>query len=1144
MHSRKKRATAAASLVVAGAVTAGVALLPPLAGAADAGGAPPGTASTVTLVTGDEVLLDGEGGFVGMRRAEGRGTVPFSVRETSDGLLVVPLDAAPLIRQGVLDARLFDVTELSRPAYDRLADGGTPVIVTYGDGGGAEARAELHRTAGAEESTPLESIDGEALTLAAADAARAWRALTDRTGAAGTTLAAGVSAIALDGVVEASLDVSVPQIGAPAAWEAGYDGTGVDIAVLDTGIDTSHPDLGGGKVIAEQDFSGSGHTGDVDGHGTHVASTAAGTGAMSDGTYTGVAPGAELINAKVLGDDGYGSTSAAIEGAEWAVAQGADVVNMSFGIRDSAGVDPLEDAVNRLSEETGTLFVAAAGNDGPRDGTVGSPASADAALAVGAVDDADALADFSSRGPRIGDGALKPDLTAPGVGIGAAVVEGSRVSEEGEPVAEGYAAISGTSMASPHVTGAAALLAQARPDWTGEQLKAALVGSTAELPEPLPAFAQGSGRVDVAEAMGQTVVAEPVSLSFGTAAWPHGDDEPLSRELTYRNLGDADITLDVAVEGLDPAGNPAPEGMFSADADQITVPAGGTASVTVTADTTLGGDVTGAFSVAVTASGDGRQIRTAGAVEREEEMYDLTIEAIGRDGAPRPDDEWGYSLEGTDGTLVAASDVTTADVTTADAADAGTVTLRVPPGEYFAVLDGLTFDADGFPTSGERFVQPLLEITEDTVITFDARQGEAIDLSVFDENAQQTDVILGHDRSGAVNEYLVLPSDLEGAFRTRHLGPELDATEFSSFVATGWEGGAARYHASYPRDGSYFTGVTEHLAEDELAELDISQGSTGVDRVGDVVVYPENSPATGLRDFLSYEEPLPRETTEYVRADSGEWVIAGVQYSPDLSTLESDYQTPSRTYAAGEAYDLTVNVGVIGPDLTADRGLYRQGDLLYADLGPFTDGQGNSLVNGPGNAVSITLYRNGEEYATEADARHCGGFELPPPELNVPDCVRFQLPPEDAEYELVTTIGRAAYTDISTEVTTAVTFASGHVAEDVESPLPASVVRFAPELALDNTAPAGERIRIPVTVQGAAAGDQRGALSVEVSLDGGETWQDAPVRKGAIRVTNPAAWGHLPASQAGGGSVSLRAEVADLAGNTTVQTIMDAYRTA
>ncbi|BFO21138.1 hypothetical protein SHKM778_75260 [Streptomyces sp. KM77-8] len=245
----------------------------------------------------------------------------------------------------------------------------------------------------------------------------------------GSPAAKKVEKVWLDGKRQASLDKSVAQTGAPTAWSAGYDGTGVKVAVLDTGVDQTHPDLAG-QEIAERNFSDAEDSVDRFGHGTHVASTVAGTGAGSQGRYKGVAPGARILDGKVLDDRGGGWDSGIIAGMEWAVAEGAQVVNLSLGDTDTQGIDPLEETVNRLSAETDTLFVIAAGNEGEGgESTVGSPGSAESALTVGAVDKADKLADFSSRGPRVGDGGIKPDLTAPGVDITAAASTASGMGQ-------------------------------------------------------------------------------------------------------------------------------------------------------------------------------------------------------------------------------------------------------------------------------------------------------------------------------------------------------------------------------------------------------------------------------------------------------------------------------------------------------------------------------------------------------------------------------------------------------------------------------------------------------------------------------------------------------------------------------------------
>lgn len=366
-----------------------------------------------------------------------------------------------------------------------------------------------------------------------------------------------------------------------------------------------------------------------------------------------MAPGAELIDARALDAKGWGSDSSVLAAVEWAVEAGADVVNLSLGATDTPGISLLEETVNKLSDQA--LFVIAAGNDGPAVTTVGSPGSAERALTVGAVDGKDALAAFSSRGPVVGDGAVKPEVTAPGVDITAAKFNSS-----------GYQAMSGTSMAAPHVAGAAALLAQQHPGWSGQQIKADLVGAAE--PGAYTPYEQGTGRIDVARAIGQTVVAETPALNFGTTTWPHTDDEPVSRTLTYRNYGDAAVTWQLTTE------TKAPTGLFTLGSDRLTVPAGGTAAVEVTADTRQGGDAAGAYALTVVSAGGGQSVRTPGGVRSEEQMVDVTMTATLRDGSTPDSGSWRVLL----------LDLETSRLQYVGGEN-GTATVRVPVSPYMVV---------------------------------------------------------------------------------------------------------------------------------------------------------------------------------------------------------------------------------------------------------------------------------------------------------------------------------------------------------------------------------------------------------------------------------------------------------------------------
>ncbi|NUT90545.1 MAG: S8 family serine peptidase, partial [Saccharothrix sp.] len=339
---------------------------------------------TVTLITGDRVEV--RDGRAHVRPGAGRDQVTFrQVRDERGHLRVLPDDVVADVRGGRLDERLFDVTGLIRAGYDDRSSPVTPLIVT---------------STGAR-------LAGEALASVGGYAFEAPKDTAFWSGAR----AAGVDKVWLDGPVTAMLDRSVPQIGAPEAWQAGHTGTGATVAVLDTGIDATHPDLAG-AVVEAKNFSRSDTTDDNFGHGTHVAATITGAG-----RYQGVAPDSKLLSGKVLDDFGGGRESDIIAGMEWAAGAGADVINMSLGDPwPSDGTDVMSLALNKISADTGALFVVSAGNSGPGDESIGSPAAADAALTVGAVDRDDALAEFSSRGPRWEDGAIKPDITAPGVG--------------------------------------------------------------------------------------------------------------------------------------------------------------------------------------------------------------------------------------------------------------------------------------------------------------------------------------------------------------------------------------------------------------------------------------------------------------------------------------------------------------------------------------------------------------------------------------------------------------------------------------------------------------------------------------------------------------------------------------------------------
>ncbi len=346
-----------------------------------------------------------------------------------------------------------------------------------------------------------------------------------------------VEAVYPDHRLQATLTESGPLIGQPEAEAAGATGDGVGIAILDSGIDYTHPDLGGpdpfpnSKVVGGYDFvNDDSDPMDDEGHGTHVASTAAGTGA----TYRGIAPGARLLAVKVLDSEGIGYASDTVAGIEWCITNKSTynihVINLSLGIPDLEFTDPTEcdeypegqaiaDAV-----ANGIFVAVSSGNDSFTDG-LAFPACATAATSVGATydtgdsnaGDVDAPTRYSNRGEML-------DLFAPGAFITAAKLGG------------GYVTWQGTSMAAPHVAGAAAVLVQegiTDPAAIEQRLKLTgvqIVDPDTDIQTP---------RVDLAAALdgppatGPDLVVEAVSIGHTTVG--KGDSVPAS--ITIQNTG-------------------------------------------------------------------------------------------------------------------------------------------------------------------------------------------------------------------------------------------------------------------------------------------------------------------------------------------------------------------------------------------------------------------------------------------------------------------------------------------------------------------------------------------------------------------------------------------------------------------------------
>ncbi|OFW34703.1 MAG: hypothetical protein A2074_01510 [Candidatus Aquicultor primus] len=297
-----------------------------------------------------------------------------------------------------------------------------------------------------------------------------------------------VERIEEDEKVYAVLDESLPLVKVPQAWDSGLTGKGVKIAIIDTGIDISHPDFTG-RILATQDFTLEGFR-DSNGHGSLVAGIAAGSGSYSSAKFKGVAPGALILAGKVLTADGSGRMSDVMAAVEWSVDLAADIINLSLGASGSSdGGDALCEICDR-AVESGTVVCVAAGNDGPNRRTVGSPAAARRVITVGAATANGLVAEFSSRGPT-SDDRLKPEIIAPGIDIISARAKDTRA---GKPLDNYYTSATGTSMATPHVAGIIALLLEAGRESSPQLMREALLNTATDL--ELDDYAQGAGMVD------------------------------------------------------------------------------------------------------------------------------------------------------------------------------------------------------------------------------------------------------------------------------------------------------------------------------------------------------------------------------------------------------------------------------------------------------------------------------------------------------------------------------------------------------------------------------------------------------------------------------------------------------------------------
>ena len=390
-----------------------------------------------------------------------------------------------------------------------------------------------------------------------------------------------VVSVTIDHPMNVMDDLTNEATGVSTAWNSGFNGSGIGVAVIDSGINDSHPDLqnpdGSSRVVYHQDFTGtpttntSGGQYDLYGHGTHVAGIIGGNGSLSGGEYAGVAPGVSLIDLRALDANGAGTDSTVIAAIQQAIAlqntYNIRVINLSLGrgIPVSYTQDPLCQAVE-AAWKSGIVVVVAAGNYGRLSlngsngyGTVTAPGNDPYVLTVGAsksngsaLPQAETLASYSSKGPTTYDHVVKPDMLAPGNAIVSLAAPGATLeaSYPGDVITgtdgnNDYFKLSGTSMATPAVAGAAALLLQEQSTLTPDQVKARLMktahkmglfSSSAYVPHLFMSFLNfydlfsvGSGLLNVQSAIANNDLAP---ATVGSALSPTAVYNPLTHTIT------------------------------------------------------------------------------------------------------------------------------------------------------------------------------------------------------------------------------------------------------------------------------------------------------------------------------------------------------------------------------------------------------------------------------------------------------------------------------------------------------------------------------------------------------------------------------------------------------------------------------------
>jgi subtilisin family serine protease len=1117
---------------------------------------PAGHSWTVTLLTGDVVHVTSVAGRPPLVSVDPRPGDIFTRLVTSRGdIEVIPQSVMPLIGR-VLDPSLFDVTTLILNGDDDAHRSFLPLIVQGSGLGPAGLASLLVRGAN------LSSIGAVAAEEPHTAARRAGvqfaamaTALTRAGGRVTPEVTGGIGHVWLDLTIHPTrlspalgktgpvLDHNLSQIGAPAAWRAGDTGAGVKVAVLDTGVDATFPDLRG-QIAAERNFT-SANTGvvtDKIGHGTYVASLIAGTGRASGGQRRGVAFGAHLVIGKVFSNQGEGLESWAIAAMQWAATR-ARVVSMSFSTGPSAGYDPMSHAVDNLTTTDHVLFVAAAGNYGPSDETVGSPAAAKAALGVGAVNGRDQLSVFSSRGPLMVNYAIKPEITAPGVNIAGARAAGTTLST---PINARYIVASGTSAAAPEVAGAAAILAALHPGWSPARLKADII-SAAHPATGGDIYALGGGCVDIATAITDQVAASTPIAALGAASFSARTQRTT---VTWGNTSQHAVSLRLSVELTDHYGHQAPRQSYALTRSAITVAGGGTATAGLLVRPGLLPERSGLYEGAVIARYGQVTVRTPISFYLKAPTRTLTIHLT-----PLP----GSKLSQNSGYAVVFSltdpDVFAQSTTVYDAlAGIKDAKLQVPVGRYWVMATASATNTSG--TAQEAVLgYPEVNITKNTNLVLDGATASPVTASVPGIPTITDDAGIHVERDFAEDD-----DGIDLVWYPQFDGPTLFYVNFTgspqtgSFSAYSWfrlsnPAGSKSYyaydlyHSLLPADPANTEYQVTPAEQAKLAKVTVHfyavDGNTGPVMDNRYGLTP-----SGFLDVQDVSPPVPGGTTRIDYVGTG----PEIQWNQDVA--------PPMYY---QGVNQDGSWAIVTPGFTS----YAPGSQHVLDWekepfapGPYSGTKFTPSGCAPLPSVRVQAYLHVEltDLQDQPDGFDCLGGMYPQPfwalatsrTMSLYQGSRlvgtrhaslgtFSVPPQAATYKLTYTDNTSQVLPVSTRTTTTWTFRSVAPAGTAEVPIPLLLVRYNLPLGFGNH-PDGSTATLSVARVANTPRAKVTGLRLWTSLNSGTTWQPAPVRAlgdGLFAVTLPHA--------APGQGVSLHVIATDAGGSAVDQTIITAY---